>query len=139
MQDIHVVPNYAKFFSESVDRNFGCSFKNDFAKLQFTMEAVSVDDYRHPVGVKMTCRRFVQDIYPNANKLVLAVLSFLLAKRVGGLQKIVLTRLPVSAQYLFSMLPTASTNMHHRRLVIPMKTSMEFSVESRNILETSMS
>ena len=34
-------------------------------------------------------------IYPNANKLVLVVLSFLLAKRVGGLQKIVLTRLPV--------------------------------------------
>jgi hypothetical protein len=63
--DIHVVPNYAKFFSESVDRNFGCSFKNDFAKLQFTMEAVLVDHYRHPVGVKMTCRRFVQDIYPN--------------------------------------------------------------------------
>jgi hypothetical protein len=65
VKDINVIPDYAKFFANCVDRNFGCSFKNDFAKLQFTIEAVSVNPYYHPVGVKLTCRRFVSDIYPN--------------------------------------------------------------------------
>lgn len=63
--DIYVVPNYAKFFANCVDRNFGSSFKSDKAKLQFTLEAVPVDPRRHPVGVKLTCRRFVQDMYPD--------------------------------------------------------------------------
>lgn len=62
--DLYVVPNYSAFFKDCVDRNFGSSFKNEKAKLQFTLQAVPVDPIRYPVGVKMTCRRYVQEFYP---------------------------------------------------------------------------
>jgi hypothetical protein len=39
----------------------------------------------------------------NANKLVLAVLSFFSAKRIGGVEKIVLTRLPVGYVFKFNL------------------------------------
>lgn len=62
--DLCIIPNYAAFFSACIHKSFGCAYKGENAKLQFTMEAVDVDPLKHPVGVKLTCRRFTQDFYP---------------------------------------------------------------------------
>lgn len=62
--DLVVIPNYNEFFKGCVDREFG-KFKNARdAKLQFTIEAVLIDPAKYPVGVKLTCRSFVQTEYP---------------------------------------------------------------------------
>lgn len=63
--DLYVIPNYKNFFKGCVDRHFGLFKNEDYTKLQFTLEAVPVDPVKYPVGVRLSCRSYVQGIYPN--------------------------------------------------------------------------
>ena len=62
--DLFVVPNYGLFFANCIDRNFGNSFKLVGAKLQYTISSVPVDPVTHPLGCKIQCRKYVQQLYP---------------------------------------------------------------------------
>jgi hypothetical protein len=65
--DLFVVPNYGLFFSDGIDKNFGNSFKLEGAKLQYTISSVPVDPVMHPLGCKITCRKYVQQFYPEVS------------------------------------------------------------------------
>ena len=63
--DLYAVPDYETFFSECVDPNFDRAFKGKYTKLQFTFTYVgNIDPLSHPVGVKMTCRKYCSEHYP---------------------------------------------------------------------------
>ena len=62
--DLYVIPDYESYFSGCIDKFFGCAYKGPHAKLQFIMEKVPVDTVKHPLGVKLTYRRYCQDVYP---------------------------------------------------------------------------
>ena len=81
--DIWVIPNYCLFFLDCIDKNFGRCFTGNNTKLQFTLEKVEpdierypnpnpnpnltitlTDIERYPVGVKVTCRKYTSDVYP---------------------------------------------------------------------------
>ena len=63
--DLFVIPNYKNFFKGCVDKHFGLFKNEEYTKLQFTLESVPVDAVKYPVGVRLSCRSYVQDIYPN--------------------------------------------------------------------------
>lgn len=63
VHDLYVIPNYKKYFDGCIDKLFGCAYKEPHAKLQFIIESVPVSSM-YPVGVKLTYRRFCQDLYP---------------------------------------------------------------------------
>jgi len=64
VKDLFVIPNYKEFFAKCVDKNFGCAYKSENSKLQFILEAVEPDILKYPFGVKLTYRRYTQDLYP---------------------------------------------------------------------------
>ena len=62
--DLYVIPDYKEFFAGCIDKNFGCAYKSENSKLQFILEAVEPDISKYPLGVKLTYRRYTQDLYP---------------------------------------------------------------------------